>query len=142
MAPHYIDIFFSPIRDSEVAQGALVGVFVLMGLDVLFGVVCALMRHEFSSEAMRQGIGHKLASMGFIIVADIVDGAVLGGLDIGVKSPVLVTVCAYLLLMEVGSLLETFARMNPNLEDSAVFRLLASVGQDDKARDEQAKVEE
>lgn len=124
--PIFVDAFLAPVRDSAVAQVAIAAVLVLMLLDVVFGVVKALMSKSFTSSAMREGIGHKCASLGFIVVGIVVDGAVAAGLDLGFENPVLVAVCVYLALMEVASLLETFAAMNPQLADSPVFRLLES----------------
>ena len=51
----------------------------------------------------------------------------IGGVDLGFSAPVLVTVCVYLAVMEIGSLMETFAKMNPQLASSPLFKLLASV---------------
>ena len=73
---------------------------------------------------MREGIGHKCTSLGFVAVADIVDGTIIGGLDLGFSSPVLVVACTYLCIMEISSLLEQFVAINPQLGDSPIFRML------------------
>lgn len=134
--PPYITVFFSPIKESPVAQTAIMAVLILTLLDVIFGLINAVLSKSFSSQVMREGIGHKCTSLGFILVADIVDGAVIGGLDLGFSAPVLVSVCSYLAIMEIASLLETFAKMNPELAESPVFKLLKSVhvvdGDEDK----------
>lgn len=129
--PEYIDAFIAPVRDNSTAQVAIAAVMLLTLVDVSFGVVGALVRHEFSSKTMRAGIGHKSASFGMMIVGDIVDGTLMGGLDLGFASPVLVAICGYLAIMEIGSVLETLARLNPDLADSPAFRLLKSVTEHD-----------
>lgn len=35
--------------------------------------------------------------------------------------------CVYVIVMEVGSILETIGTLNPDLADSPLFRLLASM---------------
>lgn len=124
--PVFVEVFIEPIRDNPVAQVAVMAVLLLTLLDVVFGIAKALLQHDFQSTKMRQGIGHKCASLGFMLVGVIVDGAVLGGVDLGFSAPVLTTICIYLCLMELASLMETFAAMNPELAGSPVFKLLES----------------
>ena len=137
-APTFIDAFLAPVRDSVPAQVGITAVFVLIGLDILFGLVNAISKKEYSSEVMRQGIGHKCAELGFLLVGVVVDATIIGGFDLGFSAPVLVTVCVYICLMEIGSLLETFAEMNPQLAHSPLFKLLESVGghEDDEEEDD------
>ena len=97
--PIWIDVFLIPVRDNRVAQVAVAAVLLLTLLDVLFGL---------------------------LFVADIVDGTIVGGLDLGFNAPVLVVACAYLCIMEISSLLEQFVAIDPDLKDSAVFKLLES----------------
>ena len=127
MALRYIEVFLSIVRDNQIVQVALTAVLLLMLLDVIFGVANAILHKEFSSEKMRHGIAHKCASFGFMLVGIIVDGCILGGFDLGYTAPVLTAICAYLAIMEIASLLETFCKMNPAFENSALFKLLASV---------------
>ena len=125
--PTWIDVFLAPLRDSQPAKVAVMAMLILIVLDVLFGVLNACLHQEFKSEKMREGIGHKCSEFGFMLVGLIIDGTIVGGVDLGFKAPVLVTICVYIALMELGSLLETFVRMNPALEESPLFRLLDSV---------------
>ena len=62
------------------------------------------------------------------------DAMITSGLDIGFDAPILTTITVYLCVMEIGSLLETFAKINPQLAESPVFKLLATahVIHDDK----------
>ena len=126
--PMYIDAFLAPVRDEQAAQVAVMAVLLLTVLDVIFGLVNAIASKSFSSAKMRAGIAHKSASMGFLLVGIVVDGTIIGGLDLGFSAPVLTTICVYLCLMEVASLLETFALLNPHLSNSPLFRLLEASG--------------
>ena len=125
--PVFLDAFLSPVRDSTVAQIAITAVFIFILLDIIFGLANALWQKKYSSEVMRQGSGHKCAEFGFILVGLVVDATIVGGFDLGFQAPVLITICVYICLMEIGSLMETFADMNPQLANSPLFKLLDSV---------------
>lgn len=129
--PPYLDIFVGVIRDNQVAQVAVIAVMFLILCDWVFGILNALMHKEFDSEKMREGLGHKCAEIGLLLVGLVADGALLGGLDLGYSAPVFTVFAAYLCVMEIGSLMEIFAEMNPDLADSAPFKLLASVTEPD-----------
>lgn len=121
-----IETFLAPVRDCFPAQVAIIALGILILADWVFGIGNACMKHEFSSEKMRQGIAHKCSEFGFILVGIIADAMVSAGLNIGFSGPILTTVAVYLCVMEIGSLLEIFAKINPALGDSPVFKLLAT----------------
>ena len=131
-----IHTFLSPVCDSTVAQIGITAVFILILLDIIFGLANALWQKKYSSEKMRQGIGHKCAELGFILVGLVVDATIIGGFDLGFQAPVLITICVYICLMEIGSLLETFADMNPHLANSPLFKLLETAHVIHEAEDE------
>jgi len=122
-----LEVFLTPVRDCFPAQVAIVALLILILLDWVFGIGNALNQHQFSSSKMRQGIGHKCTELGFVVVGILVDAMIASGLNIGFSGPILTTIALYLCVMEIGSLLETFALMNPNLAESPVFKLLKSV---------------
>ena len=132
VTPTFLDAFLAPVRDSTAAQVGITAVLVLIVLDIVFGLVNAVSKGEYESSKMREGIAHKCAELGFILVGIVADATIIGGVDLGFTAPVLVTICVYLCLMEIGSLLETFAKMNPQLANSPLFRLLASVTSHDE----------
>ena len=133
--PTYIDVFIAPIRDNPIAQTLTVGLLVLALLDVLMGVINAWgIQHDFTSHQFRKGIIRKLANCGRMVVALVLDGLLLGGLNLGFQ-PIYVSVGTALALMEVASLLEIFAEMHPELVDSDVYKML-SHGKSDSMRRE------
>ena len=67
-----------------------------------------------------------MSELGFVVVAVVMDAMISVGLDLGFEGPILTTVAVYLCIMEIGSLLEIFAKINPQLADSPVFKLLAT----------------
>lgn len=127
MMSDLLDVFLAPIRDCFPAQVAIVSLLLLIALDWMFGIGNACMHHEFSSSKMREGIAHKCGELGFIMVGVIADAMLSAGLDLGFNGPILTVIAVYMCVMEIGSLLEIFAKINPNIANSAVFKLLASV---------------
>ena len=125
--PPYLDVFLSVVRDNWIAQIALVCVFVLIVADWVFGLCNAIQHKTFSSTVMREGLYHKVAELGLLLVGVVIDGALVGGFDFGYSAPVFTALCIYICGMEVGSLLEIFAAMNPSLEKHGVFEVLATV---------------
>lgn len=121
--PSYLDVFIQPIRDSK-AQTAIVALMILALLDVLFGLLNAIfIQHDFSSHEFRAGLMRKLSNLGMVLVADIVDGMLLGGLELGFQ-PVLLTITVSLAVMEIASLLEIYAEMHPEISDADWFQML------------------
>ncbi|WP_077597881.1 phage holin family protein [Olsenella urininfantis] len=127
--PIYIDVFLAPIRDSQPAQVALGAVLLTIMLDWVLGTACAVLRHDYSSEVARRGIAHKATELCFVLLGVIIDGTIAGGLNIGIGEPVLVGCCAYIVIMELASALETIGAANPNLARSPLFRVLRSVSE-------------
>lgn len=124
MLPTYIDVFLSPIRDNPIAQVLTVGLFILAAFDVLMGTANAwFVQRNFSSHELRRGIVRKLGNFGMLVMAVILDGILLGGLDLGFQ-PLYVSVASMLVLMEAASLLEIFASMHPELADTELYRML------------------
>ena len=121
--PSSIDVFLQPVRDGR-AQVAIVAMLVLAALDVLFGCVNAMcVQRDFSSHEFRAGLIRKLSNLGIVLAADVVDGMLLGGLELGFQ-PVLLTVTVSLALMELWSLLEIFAEMHPEISDTPWYQML------------------
>lgn len=125
--PFVIDAFLQPVRDNPQAQVAITAVLMLVALDVLFGVSNALLHHEYSSDRMREGIAHKAVELCFVLLGVIIDATIIAGIDLGFTAPVLMGVCVYLIVMELGSLLEIFTLIWPKLGETPVFKFLASV---------------
>lgn len=115
--------FIAPIMDDK-AQVAIIALMILALLDVLFGVVNAMfVQHDFSSHQFRAGLIRKLGNLGMVVMADVIDAMLLGGLDLGVQ-PVLMTITVSLAVMEIMSLLEIFAEMHPEISDAAWYKML------------------
>ena len=97
-------------------------VFIL--LDVLTGICKGAATHNLSSEKMKTGFWHKLGIIAALVVAGLIDAAAGSGLDLGFEVPVFEAVCGYVVIMELLSILENIAEINPELAGSRVFQLL------------------
>lgn len=95
-------------------------VFLLALIDYITGVVNATMHHELSSERMRQGLGHKFAYLAVISVALIIEYG-SGYIDLGIKLPVFIPVCASICLIEITSIMENCIKINPELSGSNIL---------------------
>lgn len=129
--PHYIDVFLMPIRDNQVAQTLVFALLVGIVLDVVLGLVGAALRHDIKSSKMRQGIQHKLGELGLLCAADIIDGILGGGFDLGI-APVLVSTASFLAIMEVFSICENCIKMNPDFVEVPLVGTLARLVHDAK----------
>ena len=107
--PPYVNIFVEPLKDST-AQNGIAVVMALMLLDLLIGIIGAVATKTFDSSKMRDGLLHK-----FTELAVILDGALLGGLQLSVQ-PLLIATCAYVGIMETGSVIELIKKYNPDAE--------------------------
>lgn len=122
-AMQFFEVFITPIRDN--ATLVIVALSFTL-LDFLLGFTGAVIRKEVSSKALREGIGHKLASVAFLVVAALLDAAVGTGLLLGIE-PVMIVACTYLILMEIISCLENIRKMNPDLEDNPVEQVAEKI---------------
>ena len=91
-------------------------VLVAIVADIVTGLIAALYKKEFASSVMREGLFHK--------VGEVCAVALLYGLEyaqpiIGIDTglPLFAVGCGYLVLMEVGSILENIGKFTPSLSD-------------------------
>lgn len=97
-------------------------VFLLVLIDYATGVVNAIMHGELSSEKMRQGLGHKFAYLAVICVALIVEYG-SDYINFGIELPVFIPVCTGICLIEITSIMENCAKINPELSKSNILNI-------------------
>ena len=88
------------------------GCFIL--LDLLTGIFKAFMRKEYTSSIMREGLYHKAGSVLCVLFGVLVDYT-QKIIDLGITVPIASTICAYIILMEVGSIIENVCLINPEI---------------------------
>lgn len=90
----------------------LTGAFIL--LDLVTGLIKAFKEKNYSSTVMREGLYHKSGSLLCVLFGVLVDYT-QGYLDLGVQIPVAFSICAYICLMEIGSIIENVCVINPEI---------------------------
>ena len=116
-------VFIKPITDNPTAQVAVAAVLILIVLDVIAGFTGAAITHQISSKKMREGILHKFTELVLVVLATVIDGALMGGFDILGGSPILLVTCGYIAVMEVSSILEIVGKYNPELTDKGLLSI-------------------
>lgn len=108
-------------------------VFVMTGafiaFDMVTGLVKALMKKEFNSSIMREGLFHKSGSLLCVLLGVMVDYA-QSFLDLGVTIPVAVAICTYIVLMEIGSIIENVCEINPEIMPEKLRGLFTKLSKD------------
>lgn len=93
-------------------------VYVLTGAFIVFdfitGLIKAIKERNFNSSIMREGMWHKCGSILVVALATLVEYT-QNYIDIGVDLPIVVTVSTYIVVMEVGSIVENIGKINPKL---------------------------
>ena len=88
------------------------GAFIL--LDMITGLIKAFKEKAYCSSVMREGLFHKAGSILVICFGALVDYAQTF-IDLGVTIPVALSLCAYIVLMEIGSIIENVCKINPEI---------------------------
>ncbi|MCQ2441715.1 MAG: phage holin family protein [Oscillospiraceae bacterium] len=94
-------------------------------LDFLSGMLKATGLKQFSSTRMREGFFHKVALLLCMLLGYGVDFA-QNYVDLGFNVPVSASICVYIVLMEVASILENLCSLNPELVPESVRGIFAS----------------
>lgn len=102
-------------------------VFVFILLDIITGLLAALLSNTFDSSKMRMGLFHKIGSCLTLVFGYAVDYAETI-LDLGINIPILEGVATYIILMEISSLIENICLLNPDLSKLSVFKHFSKVG--------------
>lgn len=90
----------------------ITGCFILF--DLITGLIKAFKENNFESSIMRQGLFHKCGSLLCVVFGFGVDKA-QEVMDLGVSIPVASAICAYITLMEIGSIIENISIINPDI---------------------------
>lgn len=90
----------------------IVGLFIL--LDLITGLIKAFKKKEYTSTIMREGLFHKAGSILVVCFGVLVDYAQTF-LDLGINVPIATSICVYIILMEIGSIIENICTINPDI---------------------------
>ena len=90
---------------------------VFIVLDFATGIGAAIYTGTYKSECMRVGIWHKCAEIMLLVLAVIIQ---IASPEIGIEwgNSLVKGVCAYLILMEAGSIAENIVKINPDMGEA------------------------
>lgn len=89
-------------------------VLVFIVMDIVTGIAKAFATSGFDSSIMRQGFFHKLGEIFAVTLALIADIG-LPEIDVPLDAELSGLCCVYLVLMEIGSIVENIGAINPDL---------------------------
>ena len=113
----------SIIQLAEPEVWALGTAFATMLIDVVVGFSQSLITGSFSSSVMRVGLGHKFITICIMALSVILEAACSHVAGLPFSGVTTVVVSGYVIVMEVGSILENAAKAYPELRNSPLFRL-------------------
>ena len=113
------------------AMYAIVGVAIVF--DIATGITQAIYNKSLDSKILRAGMFHKLSYIFAVALALFLEYA-CGYLGLGFECKVFIPLAVYIVVTEVISVLENIAKLNPELRESPIFKLL-STAQNRRAED-------
>lgn len=90
-----------------------------IAFDFLTGFIMGLATTGFNSTIMRQGLFHKLALVMVMAFGGLCDYG-QQFVDIGINIPVAPAFCSYIVIMEIGSIIENIGKINPEIVIPAI----------------------
>lgn len=96
----------------EIRSGVIVLMFI--AFDIIFGLVQAVTNQQFESKVMRQGMFHKLGEILCYCFGVMCDSA-LPLIEISLPFSLAAAITVYIVIMEIGSILENVAKISPVL---------------------------
>ena len=94
-----------------------------MVMDIVTGFIAAIINKEVSSAKMRVGLGHKILLLCLIAVALMLELAAAHVAGLGFSGVTVTLVCAYIIIMEVASILENVCSAYPELRDMPLMHI-------------------
>lgn len=89
-------------------------VFAFIVADIATGLIKAIATHSYSSSVMREGLFHKLGEI-FCLVFGVLCDYTLPLIGINIPLSVAQSVSIYIIIMEIGSVVENIGVLNPEL---------------------------
>lgn len=104
-------------------------VFAFIVLDFATGLVKAFSQRSYSSTKSREGLFHKSGLILCVVLGVLVDAG-QAYMDLGFSVPTTLSVCAYICIMETGSILENICQICPELAPEQLRALFGGIRQE------------
>lgn len=118
---------------------AIICMFLFIVLDVCSGIAAAYARREVESPKLREGLWHKAGYVFVLFCSILVEWAMNEGMDLGFSLPLVMPICVWISLMEIVSILENSAKINPELSNVPGFERLKQVEKETREPKHKAK---
>lgn len=112
-----------PITLNDIQLYSIVLACAMMLADIIVGFIVAVIKGNVSSVKMRVGLLHKVLLLVLIAVCLAIEVAIGHAVPLPYDIPTCEVVCAYIVIMELSSVLENIANGYPEVADTALFRL-------------------
>ena len=89
--------------------------------DYVSGMAKAIVQRNISSQIMRNGLWHKFAYVMVVGLAAFLQIA-SQHINLGYDMPLIPLVCGFIVLIEVSSIIENLAEVNPEIADSKLLQ--------------------
>lgn len=116
---------FPLIGLSEQMMWAIIACLVMMGFDIITGFMAAWKNKDIQSTKMREGLFHKGTLILLIILAWLCELFVMHVPDLGITIHLVIPACVIIFAMELVSITENAAEINPELKDSKLLQLFS-----------------
>lgn len=101
----------------------LIAAMAMIVIDYALGVLNACLTHTLSSKIMKHGLASKLTYIVILFVCWGVD-ITSERINLGFSLPLYVSVAVGIILIELTSIFETCAKINPELKGSKIFDII------------------
>lgn len=111
------------IQINEPQAWALAIACVVMVLDIVAGLVKAFSNHKYDSAKMRVGLVHKFTELVIVALSFVLEVACEHIAGLPFSGVTVVLTCTYIIIMEVGSIMENLIAAYPELADTPLAKL-------------------
>lgn len=101
-----------------------IAIGILILLDIASGISQAIFNKTMDSKILRSGMFHKLSYVFALVLALMLEYS-CKYLELGLEPTIFVPLAIYIILTEAVSILENLTRINPDLLDSPLFKILS-----------------
>lgn len=115
--------FFLDIGISENTMWAIIACIVMMLMDVASGFVAAWKNKEIDSTKIREGLFHKANLIMIIVLAWLCEVFIMHVPELGISVPLVIPSCIIIFAMEIVSITENAAKIDPKLKNSKLLQL-------------------
>ncbi len=102
---------------------AIAGAAFFMVFDIISGLAAAIINKEVSSSKMRVGLGHKMVLLLMIALALGIEVFSLHVSGLGFGGVTVAAVCAFIVVMEVASILENLRKAYPDIDGWKIMKI-------------------